>query len=257
MLTIYHWEPIANGGKPVQAAFEKGVEFESRYIDMLAFDQHKPEYLKLNPNGTIPAVIHDGKLITESTVSMEYIDATFPGPPLRPSNPVERWRMRWWCRFFDEFVGPSVSMIGWSFFVGPAMRQRDPDELKAAIERIPLKERRVAWSKAIYGKFSEEELSESRRRLAFSAGRIEAALQRNSWLAGSSFSLADIGGFQMLAGMPQMFAEAVSDGKTPYMMEWLRKIHERPSTAKTLALGRTNRMNRFAHLERKAANQTN
>jgi hypothetical protein len=39
MLTIYHWEPNANSGKPILAALEKGVEFESRYIDMLAFEQ--------------------------------------------------------------------------------------------------------------------------------------------------------------------------------------------------------------------------
>lgn len=45
MLAIYHWGPIANGGKPVQAAFDKGVDFESHYVDVLAFDQHRPDYL--------------------------------------------------------------------------------------------------------------------------------------------------------------------------------------------------------------------
>jgi hypothetical protein len=42
---------------------------------------------------------------------------------------------------FDQFVGPSISMFAWSFFVGPSARQRDPNELKARIARIPLKER--------------------------------------------------------------------------------------------------------------------
>jgi glutathione S-transferase/GST-like protein len=60
MLTLYHWEPNANSGKP---ALEKGVEFESRYIDMLGFEQHSPEYLEVNPNGTIPAMVHDGVLV--------------------------------------------------------------------------------------------------------------------------------------------------------------------------------------------------
>src|SRR6185437_7510933 len=40
MLTIYHWEPNANSGKPILAAYEKGVAFESRYVDLLGFDQH-------------------------------------------------------------------------------------------------------------------------------------------------------------------------------------------------------------------------
>src|SRR5687767_6661845 len=98
MLTIYHWEPNANSGKPILAAFEKGVAFESVYVDMLGFEQHQPEYLKVNPNGTVPAMVHDGKLVQESTVMMEYIDDAFEGPSLRPVDAHERWRMRWWGR---------------------------------------------------------------------------------------------------------------------------------------------------------------
>jgi glutathione S-transferase/GST-like protein len=252
MLTIYHWEPNANSGKPILAAYEKGVEFESRYVDLLSFDQHTPEYLRINPNGTIPSMVHDGVLVAESTAMMEYIDAAFAGPPLRPNDPFERWRMRWWCRFFDQFVGPSISMFGWSFFVGPSVRQRDPEELKARIERIPLKERRIAWSKAIYGTFSPEEMAESARRIAFGVGHLEAALSERPWVAGTSLSIADLVGFNMFAGLPVMNAEVANDQKTPHMMEWLRKINERPATRKSLELGRTELMRRYTHLARKS-----
>ena len=251
MLTIYHWEPNANSGKPIMAAFEKGVEFESRYIDMLGFEQHAPEYLKINPNGTIPSMVHDGVLVRESTVMMEYVDAAFEGPALRPRDPFELWRMRWWCRFLDQFVGPSVSMFGWSFFVGPSVRQRDPEELKARIERIPLKERRIAWSKAVYGTFSQEELAESGRRIAFGVGHFEAALGERPWVAGTSYSIADIAGFNMLAALPVMSPDVANDDKTPHLMEWLRKIYERPATRRTLELGRTELVRRYAHLARK------
>jgi len=252
MLTLYHWEPNANSGKPILAAFEKGVEFESRYVDLLGFDQHSPEYLKINPNGTIPSMVHDGTLVAESTAMMEYIDAAFDGPPLRPADPFERWRMRWWCRFFDQFVGPSISMFGWSFFVGPAMRGRDPDELRARIERIPLKERRIAWSKAIYGTFSPEEMAESQRRIVFGVGHLEAALGERAWVAGRTYSLADIAGFNMLAGLPSMMPQIANDAGTPHILEWLRRIYERPAVHRSLELGRTEMMRRYAHLERRA-----
>ena len=101
------------------------------------------------------------RVLTESTPMMEYIDDAFEGPPLQPSDPLERWRMRWWMRFFDAYFAPSLSMIGWSVFVGPATRQRDPAELRAAIERIPLESRRIAWRKAMFNEFSEQELAES------------------------------------------------------------------------------------------------
>jgi glutathione S-transferase/GST-like protein len=109
---LYHWEPNANSGKPMLALAEKGVEFESHYIDLLKFDQHQPEYLKINPDGTIPAMVHGDRVLIESTPMMEYVDDEFDGPPLKPADPKERWRMRWWMRFFDAYFGPSLSMIG-------------------------------------------------------------------------------------------------------------------------------------------------
>jgi GST-like protein len=237
MLDIYHWEPNANSGKPLLAVLEKGVAYTSHFIDMLAFDQHKPEYLAVNPNGTIPAMVHDGTLIQESTDMIDYIDMVFAGPRLRPSDPFELWRMRWWCRFFDQYVGPSASQLGWSTFVGPMVRQRDPQALRAAIDRIPLQERRVAWSKAIYGTFTPEELAESRARLLSGTLAINAALADRDWMAGDSCTAADLAGFMMLFGLPMMFPEAANDARTPQFMAWLRRVGVRPSVRSALEKG--------------------
>jgi GSH-dependent disulfide-bond oxidoreductase len=248
MLDIYHWEPNANSGKPLLAVLEKGVAYTSHFIDMLAFDQHKPEYLAVNPNGTIPAMVHDGTLIQESTAMIDYIDMVFSGPPLRPSDPFELWRMRWWCRFFDQYVGPSASQLGWSTFVGPMVRQRDPKSLQAAIERIPLPERRVAWSKAIYGTFSPEELAESRARLLSGTLAIDEALGTRDWMAGESCSAADLAGFMMLFGLPMMFPEAANDTRTPHFMAWLRRVGQRPSVQNALGKGTGRFAQRFKQL---------
>ena len=108
---LYHWEPNANSGKPMLALAEKGVKFESHYIDLLKFDQHQPEYLEINPDGTIPAMVHGDRVFTESTPMMEYVDDAFDGPALKPKDSKQRWRMRWWMRFFDSYFAPSASMI--------------------------------------------------------------------------------------------------------------------------------------------------
>ena len=94
-VTLYHWEPNANSGKPMLALAEKGVAFDSHYIDMLEFDQHKPEYLAVNPQGTIPAMTHGDKVLTESTAIMEYVNDAFPGADLMPADAQDRWRVRW------------------------------------------------------------------------------------------------------------------------------------------------------------------
>ncbi len=250
MLTLYHWEPNANSGKPILTLEEKGVEFESRYIDLLNFDQHSPDYLKINPNGTIPAMVHDGRMLYESTAMMEYVDEAFDGPPLRPTDPVERWRMRWWMKFLDQFYSPSASMIGWNAFIGPSVRDRDPEELKRKIDAIPLPERRVVWTKAIYGTFSEAELAESARRVRYGAKLMEEQLTRHAWLAGETFSLADINAMNLVYFMPANPLGAVSAEKTPRTMEWLYKMAERPATRRAWARGKTMTTERLKHLVR-------
>ena len=250
---LYHWEPNANSGKPMLALAEKGVEFESHYIDLLKFDQHQPEYLKINPDGTIPAMVHGDRVLIESTPMMEYVDDAFDGPPLKPTDPKERWRMRWWMRFFDAYFGPSLSMIGWSVFVGPAVRQRPKEELEAAIARIPLESRRIAWRKAMFNEFGEAELAESRRRVQFCTGVLEDHLSRHRVdrrqdVTRSATSTASISAMPCRCRSPT----TATTQKTPHIMEWLRRIYERPATRKIWALGRTAMAQRVKMLERTA-----
>jgi len=248
-VTLYHWEPNANSGKPMLALMEKGVAFKSHYLDLLNFDQHRPEYLAINPQGTIPAMVHEKLVLTESTAIMEYVDEAFPGPRLMPEDPRDRWRARWWMKLMDQWLGPSFSMIGWSVFVGPAVRARDPKELDAAVERIPLPERRVAWRKAISGRFGEEEMRESRRRVALGIRLLEEALARRPWLASDHYSLADINGFNLAYALPLSQPALSNDELTPNILRWLRRIYARPAVKACWAMGRTSMVERVKILE--------
>jgi GSH-dependent disulfide-bond oxidoreductase len=248
-VTLYHWEPNANSGKPMLALMEKAVAFHSHYLDLLNFDQHKPEYLAINPQGTIPTMQHGDRVLTESTAIMEYIDEAFPGPQLMPDDPRDRWRVRWWMKFMDQWLAPSFSMIGWSVFVGPTVCSKDPEELQAAIERIPLPERRVAWRKAIYGLFGEEEMQESQRRVALGIRMLEEALGKRPWLATDRYSLADVNGFNLAFALPLSQPTLSNDELTPNILRWLRAIYARPATKACWALGRTSLAKRVAILE--------
>ena len=65
---------------------EKGLTWEARRVDLFKTEQYDPEYLKLNPKGVVPTLVHDGTPVIESTLICEYIDDTFPEPPLMPNN---------------------------------------------------------------------------------------------------------------------------------------------------------------------------
>jgi glutathione S-transferase len=68
MLHLYHAEPVANSMKSLLCLKEKGPDFVSRYVDLLRYEQHGKDFVKLNPNGQVPVLVHDRAVITESTV---------------------------------------------------------------------------------------------------------------------------------------------------------------------------------------------
>jgi maleylacetoacetate isomerase/maleylpyruvate isomerase len=75
----------------------KGVGgFETVSIDLLKGDQHESEYLKVNPQRVIPALVLDdgGPPLFQSMAIMEYLEETYPNPPLLPKDPRGRARVR-------------------------------------------------------------------------------------------------------------------------------------------------------------------
>src|SRR5215467_2504731 len=71
----------------------KGFPFEEIKLDLLAGDQLKPDYLALNPNGVVPTLDHDGAIVIDSSVIIEYLDEVVPTPEsFTPRDPVTRAR---------------------------------------------------------------------------------------------------------------------------------------------------------------------
>ncbi|WP_305097910.1 glutathione S-transferase family protein [Croceibacterium aestuarii] len=238
MLEVYTWEPNANSGKPLFCLAEKGVPFTHRYVDMGAHEHFSSEFLAINPDGTIPAIVHDGFVMTESTPAMEYIDEAFEGPPLRPHDPFRRWEMRVLMRYMDNVVAPSLAMLASNRLAAPRFVGQDPDELRAQLDRIPLPERRAAWEKLMFQSTAEEELVESERRLTDAVERFAAILDRQQWLVGEVFSLADICVFATFYPLSQSRSDHVNDSETPGLMRWLRRCHERPGLQAAFRMGR-------------------
>jgi glutathione S-transferase/GST-like protein len=235
---VHTWEPNANSGKPLLTLHEKGVEFVHHYVDMGVREHFSAAFLAINPDGTIPAIIHDGFVMTESTPAMEYIDDAFDGPALRPDDPWARWRMRWVMRFMDHVVAPSLAMVASNRLAAPLFVGADPDELRRELGRIPLPERRAAWEKLMFQATPPEDIAESERRVGVAITRFEAMLGEYPWLAGAAFSLADINVMATFYGLPLSYPEQVNESATPRLWDWLTRCHARTGLQAGFATGR-------------------
>ena len=63
---------------------EAGAEYEAVRLDFAAGDQRKPEYLKINPKGRVPALITDSGILTETPAILAYVAQVFPKAALAP-----------------------------------------------------------------------------------------------------------------------------------------------------------------------------
>ena len=236
MLELCHAEPVANSMKALLCLKEKGLDFVSHCVDLLRFEQHQPAFVKINPNGQVPVLVHNGATITESTVINEYLDDVFPDVPLRPRNLIERAHMRIWSKFVDEYFCPALSMWGWHLMVRKVAQSLKKDQLDEILGRIPLKEQRDKWATIAGESFTEAQLADSRRKIGVSFDRMEKILQKSPWLAGSTYSLADVNSYSMVAGVPRLFDAIMNEKATPRSCQWLARMNERPAVKAATAM---------------------
>jgi maleylacetoacetate isomerase len=72
----------------------KGLQYETAPIHLRRNDQASPAYREVNPQGLVPALEIDGHTLIQSLAIIEYLDDTYPEPPLLPSAPADRARVR-------------------------------------------------------------------------------------------------------------------------------------------------------------------
>jgi len=73
----------------------KGLRVSSVTLDLRAGEQRREEFLKINSQGFVPAlVLDDGTVLTQSLAIIEYLDEVHPDPPLLPKSPAARARVR-------------------------------------------------------------------------------------------------------------------------------------------------------------------
>lgn len=88
------WRSLATYRVRVALAL-KGIEAEQVSINLLEGKQHSAEYKALNPQSVVPALaVEGGAHLFQSMAILEYLEETYPTPPLLPKDPLGRARVR-------------------------------------------------------------------------------------------------------------------------------------------------------------------
>jgi glutathione S-transferase len=233
MLMLHHaWRSSASRRVRLCLA-EKGLAYESRVVDMENMEHHSPEYLRINPNGVVPALIlDDGRPLHESGTICEYLDEVHPDPPLRPADPYRRALMRNWIRHVDGLIG-NLIVFNWVHSLAKVAAQWSDEELAERLKKVPSKERQEAWYRAARKPYTEEERSEARRKLVLLLDRMEEMIRPGGWLVGDAYSIADIAVVPFVKRIDEEIApDETQTARHPRVAAWWAAVQARPAFTK-------------------------
>ena len=208
----FYTAATANGRKIAIMLEECGLDYKTHAINLAKAEQKKPEFLKINPNGRIPAIV-------DHAPSMIWGGETTKLPPLAvfESGAILIYLAEKSGKFYHTTdIAARAQLMAWLMWqmsgLGP-MAGQYYYFTKVAPEDMPLAKKRY--------------LDELERLL----GVMDARLAEVPYLAGSDYTIADIACFPGVAWVGNL---GISIDKYPHVKAWHDKIAVRPAVIKAM-----------------------
>ena len=228
-LHLYH-AGVSNCAMRVRMTLEeKGLDWESHHLDIFKKENLTEEYFAINPTGLVPCLVHNRQIINESDDIIDYLDKTFPNPPLRPSDPEALETMNHWLHLGPAIHFPAIKT--YIYYIRIRGKMVHSPEEQERYERLQTNKDILEFhQKSFNDAFTEEDINKAREILQDCFSKLEAILTEHNWIAGDEYSLADI------TWVPLYFTLDVLTGydfsKYPNMQKWAERIYQRPSYKK-------------------------
>jgi glutathione S-transferase len=213
----------------------KALPFEEIKLELLEGDQLKPDYLKLNPNGVVPTLVHDGAIVIDSAVIMEYLEE-IESARFTPESPVERAAMRSMIRFIDEMPTPAVRVPTFNIAFLPRFQAMSEEEFVAFANSKPL--RKEMMLRMGRRGFPDSDVKEAMDRLSRTIVRMDESFATSGgpWLMGKKLTLADIAIMPVIVRLADLGLDTLWTGR-PAIARWLSAIRSHPAFKPTYYVG--------------------
>jgi glutathione S-transferase len=232
MIALYHFGFSTCSQKVRLVLAEKGIDFESHEINLIAGGQHDPDYVKLNPKHVVPTLVHDGHVLVESSLIIAYLDDAFPDPPLRPADALGRYAVGRWIQRVDDALHPAAPIV--TFAIGPrnAILQQPAEVREANIAGIPDPAARATRRSVIEHGVAAPEFAGALGVFLETLDAMEADLADRPWLSGERFGLADATLLPYVLRLEHLAMDPLLDASVrPRVADWFARVKALPSYA--------------------------
>jgi glutathione S-transferase len=233
MLVLYHNDMSLCAQKVRVCLAEKGLEWESRHLVLRAGEHQQSWYRKLNRRAVVPTLLDGDKVIPESNVILEYLNETYPDPSLAPKNPYDRAHMRLWTKQLDEDIHDASAAV-LSFGIAFRHQYIERGELgQKMLEEIPNLFKRERRRDVIEKGPESQHFFIALQRMVQLLREMEESLSEHAWLAGDSYTLADVAFTPYLTRLEHLNILRMVE-PYPRVADWYRRCQERPSFEQAL-----------------------
>lgn len=130
---LYLTQGSGNSFKPMLVAAHLGLNCQLKYVDVLAGESRRPDFLSINPQGVLPYMtLPDGSGLGESNAIAWYLAE---GSPLIPNTALSRAQAIQWMNFEQTSLEPNISPVRFFTFIVPDMKDAHADMIPVWRER--------------------------------------------------------------------------------------------------------------------------
>jgi glutathione S-transferase len=233
MLTLYHYWDSFCSFKVRLCLEEKELGWDGKNINLMLFENLSPDYLAVNPNGLVPTLVHDGRTILESSIINEYLDGVFPEKPLRPRDEFDLARMRYWVGIEEEELFKAVRPASLNLIMKKIFQSMTDEQLSAHLARHPRQYLVGRLKKMFLDPVDQAVIDKSRQMLRAAFEKMDKQLQMQPWLAGQTYSLADIAAAPVIDRL-QLLQLTDLWQALDALQDWISRLTSRPAYQRAL-----------------------
>lgn len=230
-MELYHNNMSVCAQKVRLVLREKGLQPIEHHLNLRAGDQTRPEYLQLNPKGVVPTLVDRGAPIIESTVICEYLEDTYPEPPLCPHDTVARARMRLWTMLPDTGLHQACGITSFAVAFRHQMLALPAEERERQLAEKPDPVAREHIRRTIELGLDAPGVPEALRFYDKVLGKMSGQLEATPWLAGERYSLAEAALLPYVCRLEDLSFSWLWEGRRPAIGAWLARCKARPNYA--------------------------
>lgn len=210
---------------------EKNLPWKEHFLKSWEFEHFQPDYLRLNPHGIVPTLVHDGQTFIQSNVIVEYLDDRFPDPVrLKPSDPVAAAKMRKWMFEEQDYLFNLIVVMSFNTMMKLRVDGYGLERLERWSLKHPDQTRAQDYLGRLTAPVDQAADQAAQKKFRWHMERLEEELNTGGgpWICGEAFTLADICVAPIMDRIEYLEREELWDD-LPAVASWFKAVKERPS----------------------------